>query len=245
MMPLISCTCVTHNRPDHLLRAVACFEAQSYQNKELIILSGAGDIQTQKLKDLLEQNPQIKMMIVAEEQISLGDLRNKAIEYSSGEYICQWDDDDWYHPDRITDQYQHILTSGRSGSVLDHIIMYDGLRRNAYVSCKRLWEGSILCRREEMISAGYEAKNKGEDSRLVYMLYASEKLASLAAAPQLYIYNYHGVNTWDHNHFKGFYRHSRLLADVCAGEVGKIVNHEYTPLQAVARLDSMFRKAYQ
>jgi len=36
--PLISCVCVTHNRPNMLERVIKCFEYQTYNNKQLVIV---------------------------------------------------------------------------------------------------------------------------------------------------------------------------------------------------------------
>jgi glycosyltransferase involved in cell wall biosynthesis len=44
----------------------------------------------------------VKFFVVKREPgRTLGSLRNLDIEMAQGEYVCQWDDDDWYHAGRI------------------------------------------------------------------------------------------------------------------------------------------------
>src|SRR5436305_1073460 len=37
---------------------------------------------------------------------TVGDLRNLALEHATGDFIVNWDDDDWHHPRRIEVQMQ-------------------------------------------------------------------------------------------------------------------------------------------
>ena len=48
-LPLISCICVTREKPSLLKRAIDCFLAQTYPNKELVILYEDDDYATEEL----------------------------------------------------------------------------------------------------------------------------------------------------------------------------------------------------
>lgn len=65
--------------------AVACFEAQTWPNRELVIVDGPGTI---------------------------GAKRNEAVAQARGEVIVHWDDDDWSAPDRIEDQVTRLVETG-------------------------------------------------------------------------------------------------------------------------------------
>ena len=38
--------------------------------------------------------------------VSLGAARNLTVDTARGAYVCQWDDDDLYHPERLRIQYE-------------------------------------------------------------------------------------------------------------------------------------------
>jgi glycosyltransferase involved in cell wall biosynthesis len=78
-------------RPEMTARAVRSYEAQSYQNKELIFFENLG----------LE---------------TIGALRNKANALATGEIICHFDTDDTSHPNRISEQVA-LLTASDADAV--------------------------------------------------------------------------------------------------------------------------------
>ena len=39
----------------------------------------------------------------------LGTLRNRSLEEATGDFMAQWDDDDWYHPERIERQARVLM----------------------------------------------------------------------------------------------------------------------------------------
>src|SRR5687767_2313369 len=145
--PLISCLCVTRNKSHLLPTAITCFESQSYSNKELIIVYEDDDMET---KSLLQQirNSSIKTFEVSSiPKLTLGALRNFSISQSSGEYFCQWDDDDWYHNMRLEIQMKAVQESGKQASILSYWLIYNTKSNESYLSFQRNWEGSILCRK--------------------------------------------------------------------------------------------------
>src|SRR5258705_7030930 len=95
--PLVSCLCITKNDLGQLRRSVRCFSAQSYANKELVIVhEGLRPEVTDWLGRLKNANFRI-VPVSTRPKKSLGELRNISIAHATGEYFCQWDDDDWYH----------------------------------------------------------------------------------------------------------------------------------------------------
>jgi glycosyltransferase involved in cell wall biosynthesis len=214
-LPLISCLCVTKNRPVLLNPAIQCFMAQSYQHKELIIVFENTDEATIQVMNNYSENSQIKSVAIQtnNNQIKLGELRNIAIKNASGEYCCQWDDDDWYHSKRLAIQFNQMQQSGMDACILEQWLIFDGETKQAYLSHKRHWEGSLLCKKEIMLLRQYANIEKGEDTALVTWLKVNRKITLVVNQPHLFIYNYHGSNTWSYNHFKGFFNYCRLLSD--------------------------------
>lgn len=95
MGPKISCICPTYKRPKHLANAIACFEAQDYENKELVVVDDAfqfGEINCVK----------VTYFSTKTRFPNLPEKFDHAIGMSSGDIICLWEDDDIYLPWHLT-----------------------------------------------------------------------------------------------------------------------------------------------
>jgi glycosyltransferase involved in cell wall biosynthesis len=89
----LAAVCVTYKRPTQLARLIACFLAQDYPDRELVILDDAGQYDNQ-------QGDRWRLVSVPERFASLGEKRNAAVEMVSEDTdaIAVWDDDDTYLP---------------------------------------------------------------------------------------------------------------------------------------------------
>jgi glycosyltransferase involved in cell wall biosynthesis len=214
-LPLISCICVTENRPRLLKRAIDCYNSQTYQNKQLVILYKDNDLATSDfIRNTLFTNSIKTIKIPNNRPKSLGIIRNIAIKNADGEFICIWDDDDWYHMNRISIQYQKIVDYNKQGSILTQCLMFDEVKNKAYISLKRnYWEGSLLCKKKVVLRKKYPNKSKGEDTPLVEYLYTTNKLVKIENMANIYIYVYHGSNTCDYDHFKLLFNRSQELPE--------------------------------
>jgi len=212
MIPLISCICVTQKKPMMLDLVIACFEAQTYQNKQLIILFEDHD---QDTIDYLEKKTfvdNIKLIkISCNPKKTLGELRNLAIEQADGEFICQWDDDDWYHINRLQYQFDALLKAKCFGSILRHWLIFDKTKNKLYISHARNWEGSILCHKKLFLLRKYDEKSKGEDTAVIEYFYENGYIINIDEITGMYIYVYHGGNTWDLEHFNEIFASSKEL----------------------------------
>jgi len=204
--PLVSCVCVTRNRVPMLRRAVACFRAQTYQPRELVILYETDDLATCAYVETLRE-PMIRL-VASRAGIPLGALRNTAIEQSRGHYVAQWDDDDWYAPNRLAVQIGVLQVKQVSACVLATVIMYDELTGNAFLPQQRTWEGSLVA--EKAALPPYPALPRAEDTDVIEKLLRDGKLVSIVR-PELFIYTFHGSNTWDRIHWGELLRGSRAL----------------------------------
>jgi len=195
---LISCLCVTRNRVAMLRRAVACFLAQSYEARELVIVYESDDQATRECVLSINDPRILSLEVGATPRLALGSLRNLAVLACRGAFIAQWDDDDWYAPTRLEAQIHAIQSTGRVGCVLTRWVLYDALNRTAMVSGERAWEGSLVARRESV--PAYADVSRQEDTPVIERMLNANQLAGLNR-PDLYVYVYHGENTWERAHW--------------------------------------------
>lgn len=189
--PLVSCLMVTSNRPSQSERAIECFIAQSYSNRELIVLDG-GD------SDRLQQGieaiclPRIQLHRQPPAGRSMGELRNLAVQKAAGQYVCIWDDDDLYDPDRLSIQMNAIAKLRADACFLTRLQLWWPARRILAYSFRRMWEGSMICAKDKM--PWYPPLHRGEDPPVAYRLWRSQRVVMLDE-PRLYTYVFHGGNT--------------------------------------------------
>lgn len=209
-----------------LERVINCFRNQSYPRKQLIIVYEKSDRLTVEFLNSRIWEEDIKLVPVPDKPLkfSLGKLRNLSIENADGEYVCQWDDDDWYDPDRLSAQMEAILKTDRPGCLLSRWIVFDATTSKAYLSNQRLWEGSILCRKEILLSNPYPEISKGEDTEVIEYLLRNNLLTVIHDMPELYIYTYHGTNTWEQGHFTDIFAASTELSPQDCAQVIDILN---------------------
>jgi len=229
-----------------LSRAMRCFFAQSYSNKELVIVYESDDPLTiALLKDpAINCHPHILLLEVnASPKVSLGNLRNLGIEASNGEFICQWDDDDWYHCHRLSSMYAYASRDQAEGSILMNWLIYDRVEKKAYVSNYRTWEGSLLCRKSTLQVQPYEDIALGEEGVVIRYLIASELLCKMDDSFYLYIYVYHGGNTWDRDHWEEIFgRSTALRTDISTG-IADILDEKVSVLEGSLLLDRLIASA--
>ena len=104
--------------------------------------------------------------------------------------------------DRLKIQYDLMVENGKQASVLFYWIMYDKVKKAAYLSGLRLWEGSIMCEKSILEKSGirYPSFSKGEDTPFIRKLIKVNAIYPIIN-PTLYIYTYNGVNTFSRAHF--------------------------------------------
>lgn len=222
-----------------LERVIRCFQSQTYPNKELFLLYESDDIVAKNT--IAKYHDDKRIMVHCEEVLpkkTLGELRNIAIRNCSGEYFCQWDDDDWFSSNRLEAQYASL--GGHESSVLDQWFIFDSVHKTAYLSNKRLWEGSLLCLKEKEPPQGYyPALTRGEDTYLIEQLVLKNKL-TLQSSPYLYIYHFYGENTWHSAHWQNIFNSSKRLDRLYSKDIECIINEKYGILEASYRLEQLY-----
>ncbi|MFE0451736.1 glycosyltransferase [Streptomyces sp. NPDC058914] len=195
--PTVSCLMVTKDRSSTARRAITCFRAQTYPNLELVVVEdGTDDAVERHLRKL--GDPRIRHHRLPAEGRPLGELRNEAVTRATGPYVCQWDDDDLYDPERVETQMAAILALGADACFLARERLWWPARHRLAYSCARLWEGSMVCAKDRLPQ--YPALRRGEDTPVAEEVARTCRVVSVDA-PELYTYVCHGGNTFDEGHF--------------------------------------------
>ena len=234
--PLISCICLTRNRPHYLKRAIGCFVAQSYRHKELLVVIRDDDFVSKEIVQAAGRSDISYLAISTVPKKTLGEIRNLAIASCKGEYFCQWDDDDWYHNARLETQLEAIIKHEKSASALAKWIVYNAVSGQAFLSGIGPWAASIMCKKELINDqVKYPALSLREDSMFLSKLYGINCLIPVLA-PTIYIYIYHGKNTWHARHFNRLFATSKPLSPYLTQLVKDILDEKIRHEQASALL---------
>ncbi len=198
--PLVSCLMVTHDRPDLARRAVRCYARQDWENKELVVVD---DGKASYADMLAEYEDRVKIRyhrFPPDPERLLGAIRNLSLELAEGEFCAQWDDDEWYHPTRISAQME-VIADGYDGSVLKQTLMH--LDTKEFVDHPYrtgLWRGTPGTILHRASGVRYPNLRRNEDTR--YLERIRKKLRIKVLTPShLFIRCFHGRNTWGREHF--------------------------------------------
>jgi len=109
-MDKLSCLCLTmSSRTEFLTHAVECFNRQTWENKELVIVADADcDL------ELMRRLGPDAVIVMCEGKPVIGTKRNIGCEHSTGSYIAVWDDDDHSAPTRIAFQHEVLQQTKKS-----------------------------------------------------------------------------------------------------------------------------------
>ncbi|HKS25425.1 MAG TPA: glycosyltransferase family A protein, partial [Thermoanaerobaculia bacterium] len=210
--PKISCLMVTLDRLSLAKRAIQSYADQSYPNRELVIVTDGAP----RFREALERHVDAAgidgvRFVYPEGRRTLGALRNISLAEARGEIVCQWDDDDCSHPDRLRVQCDDMLRRGARASFMsDHLHLLSGRRMLCWVdwslggseAAARLFPGTLMMFNDARFrypESGPYAR-QGEDSVLLTQILAAVPVAELSGVGYLYLYEYHGRNTFSEQH---------------------------------------------
>jgi len=206
---LISCLTITQpGRLDLVGRSVRCFETQTHTDRELVLVHDGDDGFHAELEDLTAGVASPTLIVRVESGAPLGHLRNRSVDAASGEIICQWDDDDLYHPRRLELQFAALNERDAAASLLvDQLHLFEpsgDLFWDDWASepfPMSLIQGTLMAHKSALVP--YPELRRGEDTPVVMALAASgERIASLQDLGWLYVYVYDGRNAWDEQHHR-------------------------------------------
>ncbi|GAA3980337.1 hypothetical protein GCM10023085_73360 [Actinomadura viridis] len=196
--PPVSCLMVTKDRPAFAERAIRCFIAQTYPSRELVVVDDGLDDALEKLVRGLGDE-RIRFHRLPPAGLPLGALRNIAVDSATGTYVCQWDDDDLYDPERVEVQMAALLALGAEACFLARQRLWRPARRELAVSHMRVWEGTMLCAKDAL--PRYPAQRRGEDTPVAAQIVSENRVVSVDA-PDLCTYVCHENNTFEPTHFE-------------------------------------------
>lgn len=235
--PLVSCLCVTNKRAHFLKRAIDCFLAQDHPHKEMIIVCPADDHQALDYLGTLQDERLVPVTVPAGHQLTLGELRNLSLEHCNGDFFCQWDDDDWSHRKRLSIQLNNLVSNHHPATMLTNVLMYDGANAKAYFSNFRLWDQTLMGSTALCGQVRYQALEKSEDREFSHLLMMESKIYP-TVSPNLYIYRFHGNNTWDQDHFNWLFGRAQPLSEPVSQLIGDIVSGRYSVEEGSRLLES-------
>lgn len=229
--PKVSCLMVTSFAParrEFLAQSLECYARQTYANRELVVVGDCeGDDQRLLTETVARLGRSDTRVVLSPERHTLGALRNMSVAHATGEFVCQWDDDDLFHPRRIERQIAPLLAGGAHASLIGaHFSYFQPQRRMVVVDWRTTLvgghPGTLTMRRA--LSVRYpedgSASLRGEDSVLFHQLRRQKiPIAVLHDEPELFVYRFHGENTWDHEHHDGMVsRHGRTRAELLVAQ---------------------------
>ena len=192
--PLVSCVMPTYNRAAYVPKAINCFLAQTYENRELVILDDGSD----NTAALIPSDLRIRYFILPSKYV-LGTKRNMACDLAQGEIIAHWDSDDWYAAGRLEAQVKWLLASGKSVTGWHRFFYWDEIGRRAYeyhyTGAGFYANGNTQCYFKDWWRDNpFKSLAIGEDSEFSFVASKALQLTS-APAGGLMVARDHGKNT--------------------------------------------------
>lgn len=199
--PLVTAVMITGKTEKHEALArmsIRSFLDQTYRRRELVIINEGP-------YELKIGHPVIREIQVKDRGRPLGELRNIGIDEAKGDWIIQWDDDDYHHPHRILYQMAHRRDREDCAVFLRKQIRVDMINGEAIcIECDEGISGTIL--HPGGTDVRYPALEKGEDTEFAkgfrYQIILDND-SDTWPGPALYLRFYHGDNTMSHAHVMG------------------------------------------
>jgi len=222
---MISCLCVTQPQRVALATlAIGDFVRQTIAEAELVVLHDGGPEFDAQLRAVAALHAHASIRIEsAQADLGLGALRNLSVQLARGEWICQWDDDDRYHPRRLELQFDALTAQQGDFCFLTDQLHWFPQQRELFWDDWRIdpypldfVQGTLFGRKAAMPE--YPAVARGEDTEVVLrMMRAKRDIVRLRDQGWVYIYVYHGANVFPAHHHAAIsqakrYSGARLVA---------------------------------
>jgi glycosyltransferase involved in cell wall biosynthesis len=202
-IPLASCIMPTCNRPEFAVLALSRFREQDYPRKELVVVDDGSESIEAVVR--AEANPDIRYRRLEPRGASVGEKRNIACDDTLGEFICMWDDDDWYAPNRLSLQVTPLLydQADLTGLRCDCLLCLPSGAAWAVTDSvhQRMFEsdvtgGTIAFHRRLLQWVRFPPINLAEDAAFIRMARARGYRLQRIAGHEAFAYVRHMHNTW-------------------------------------------------
>jgi glycosyltransferase involved in cell wall biosynthesis len=191
----------TRDRPDLAAQAARYFLTQDYPNRELVIV----DDGPPGLAPHLPDDRRIRHVQTGQLR-TIGAMRNQACQLAHGQVLAQWDDDDWYGPQRLSRQARPILEGRADLTALRDPVMFDlpawrfwkcstQLHRRLFV--RDVHGGTLVFHRRvwDRVSQ-YPDVSLAEDAAFLEQAVLRGCRLEPIAAERIFLYVRHDTNTW-------------------------------------------------
>lgn len=234
---------VTNDRLGLAKRAIRCYQQQRYQNRELVIVCQGNEGYRDELRRHIEASavPDARV-IAASPRLRLGALRNVSLDAARGELVCVWDDDDCSHPDRLLRQVRHLLRAGAQASFLSaHLQFFEPEGSLHWIDWRNsrnkprypLLPTTMIMRRDPRFRYPESGRyaHFGEDWQLMLDLHRDAEVVTPDDMGLLYLYTYHGGNTFSREHHLRMTEHSLPSSQIRAraDEIRQALDHYPIP----------------
>jgi GT2 family glycosyltransferase len=127
MPPLVSVIIPTYNRGAMLVEAVDSVLAQSYRDRELIVVD---DGSTDGTSGDLAARFDARLSLFTQQRSGVAAARNAGVRAAQGNYIAFLDSDDFWLPQKLERQIDFMLRAGAAISQTDEVWVRNGVRVN-------------------------------------------------------------------------------------------------------------------
>lgn len=117
----ISAMMITRGRAEYAQEAVECFLGQTHSDKELMILDDFEDPSFPAWPSLSGDG----LRYCLSNTRSIGQKRNEAAAFCTGDVIAHWDSDDLYAPNRLEVQLREMLLAEKSVSAFTSALFHE------------------------------------------------------------------------------------------------------------------------
>jgi glycosyltransferase involved in cell wall biosynthesis len=210
--------------------SLACLRAQTRPVDELVVVAAEPHAGTGELERVVASVNTSLRIVPGPAGASLGALRNLSVATATGDILCQWDDDDLPHPERIARQLD-AMGDAAAVYLSDVWQWFPATRELYWTTYRRLphacHPGTGMFRASH--APRYPELSRGEDTAACLDLRSRQRVALIEGAPDLFVYVSHGANTWAADHHRMLARELglsrgllRRRADAVAASLGRI-----------------------
>jgi glycosyltransferase involved in cell wall biosynthesis len=204
----VSCIVPTRNRKAFIRSCLRLFDAQTYSNKELIIIDDS-DVKNKYLSKLTKKRDDLIYVYLPKRAApySIGFKRNLAVLLSSGTVVLTWDDDDIHGRDRIRAQLS-MLKRSKADAIVGRWCAYYDLTSKTMFDVpthvgKQIWAhgyvGPTLMFYKHVWNRGvtYPPWSISEDREFIRRLQARKfKLKTVRLPPHIFLHVKHKRSTY-------------------------------------------------
>ena len=155
--PLVSVITCTHNRPLFLRKAIDLFMAQTYPNKEMLVMDDGPAGTVPDVSGLPIRHVRIQPYTWVTQK------HRMAFELCRGEFVGYWDDDDYFSPERLATQAQHLI-DGKADAVGFHVKLMVAAPDGGFWR----WKRSTLDKWDREAKPGFDAGLPFHDGTAVW-----------------------------------------------------------------------------